>query len=259
MGPRGSRPATFPDLPAGGRPVRLLWRTRPLAVFPSECEHGSWSKVHPESVRALRFTEGPSVGVLPGVVRYRRSLGGADLGVDWHTVMDTAESLASLSSPSLDGGCYCPGVRRTGSDIVPQRWVSMTSMPVGRSTSSSGARVRGRAGRPMAWADPPGARELRSSSSISISLAHQGFSEVRQRTQRQVTGQRGPRGRLPVRDPSSPAARPRTAHRPATGRTATALYKRDGDSSPYPSDFVPMGRDNRPFSLDLTKERVSGR
>ena len=80
------------DLPAFGRPARLVWRKRRWRCPDRGCSKGSWTELVP-SIAASRLTLTDRAGrwVTEQVGRHGRTVAelARELGCDWHTVNDT--------------------------------------------------------------------------------------------------------------------------------------------------------------------------
>lgn len=104
---KGRRRTVVRDLPAGGRPVRLVWSKRRWKCPEPDCEKGSWSETHPGIRPRAVLTERARRWALSQVGEKGRTVASvaADLGVGWHTVMDTVRELGEplVEELGLDG------------------------------------------------------------------------------------------------------------------------------------------------------------
>jgi transposase len=80
------------DLPAFGRPARLVWRKRRWRCANRDCAVGSWTELAPAiAAPRLKLTDRAGRWVTGQVGRHGRTVSevAKDLGCDWHTVNDT--------------------------------------------------------------------------------------------------------------------------------------------------------------------------
>lgn len=219
---KGRRVTVVRDLPAGGRPVRLVWRKRRWSCPEPECERGSWSETHPEIRSRAVLTERARRWAFTEVGEKGRTVASvaADLGVGWHTVMETVRQFGEPLVEELS----LEGVTALGMDEHrwrhrPRGWaIGFCDLDTGRLVDiiegRSGTGIaRYLAAQPSEWragvstvsVDPwrgylRPVRKLLSGAQIVVDhfhlvrLANQVVTEVRQRTQQQVTGHRGRKG-----------------------------------------------------------------
>jgi len=219
---KGRRKTVVRDLPTGGRPVRLVWWKRRWSCPDPDCERGSWSESHPqirpravlaERARRWAFTEVGEKGRTVASVA-------SDLGVGWHTVMETVREFGAplVEELGLDG------VTALGMDEHrwrhrPRGWaIGFCDLDTGRLIDiiegRSGAGISRylaaqpaeiRAGVATVSVDPwrgylRPVRKLLPRAQVVVDhfhlirLANQVVTEVRQRTQQEVTGHRGRKG-----------------------------------------------------------------
>ena len=106
------------DLPAFGRPARLVWHKRRWTCTDSDCAGGSWTEIEPR-IAYPRQSMSDRAGrwVTEQVGRHARSVNevAKDLGCDWHTVNDAVLSYgeALVEDPARYGA-----VRALGMDEV---------------------------------------------------------------------------------------------------------------------------------------------
>lgn len=141
---KGRRKTMVRDLPAGGRPVRLVWRKRRWSCPDSDCDRGSWSETHPETRPRAVLTERARCWAFGQVGEKGRTVASvaADLGVGWHTVMDAVREFGEPLVEDLSlQGCRLWVWMSTGGITGPKagRSVSVTLTPDGSSTSSKAA------------------------------------------------------------------------------------------------------------------------
>lgn len=109
------RPHLVRDLPAGGRPVALVWSKRVWACREPRCSQRTWS----ESSEAIRpravLTERARVWAFTEVGRSGRTVAevARSLGVGWHTVM---RAVRELGEPVVDDPARLAEVRGIGVD-----------------------------------------------------------------------------------------------------------------------------------------------
>lgn len=219
---KGRRVTVIRDLPAGGRPVRLAWRKRRLVCPDPDCDQGSWSESHPEIRPRAVLTERARRWAFRQVGEKGRTVASvaADLGVGWHTVMETVREFGE----PLVGGLSLEGVSALGMDEHrwrhrPKGWaIGFCDLDTGRLIDI----IEGRSGegisrylaaQPAEWragvktvsVDPwrgylRPVRKLLGNAQIVVDhfhlvrLANHVVTEVRQRTQQEVTGHRGRKG-----------------------------------------------------------------
>jgi transposase len=219
---KGRRVTVIRDLPVGGRPVRLVWWKRRWACPDSDCERGSWSETHPEIRPRAVLTERARRGAFTEVGEKGRTVAAVarDLGVGWHTVMETVRE---LGEPMVEG-LSLEGVTALGMDEHrwrhrPRGWaIGFCDLDTGRLIDI----IEGRSGAGISRFLRAQSADLRASvETVSVDpwrgylrpvrkllpqaqvvvdhfhlirLANQVVTEVRQRTQQEVTGHRGRKG-----------------------------------------------------------------
>jgi transposase len=80
------------DLPAFGRPCRLVWRKHRWSCVSPDCPTGSWTELAPAIAAArLVMTDRAGRWVTEQVGRWGRTVNevAVELGCDWHTINDT--------------------------------------------------------------------------------------------------------------------------------------------------------------------------
>ena len=80
------------DLPAFGRPCRLVWRKHRWSCVNQDCPTGSWTELAPAIAAArLVMTDRAGRWVTEQVGRWGRTVNevAVELGCDWHTINDT--------------------------------------------------------------------------------------------------------------------------------------------------------------------------
>lgn len=218
---KGRRETEVRDLAVGGRPVRLRWRKRRWRCPEPACPNGSWTETHagirPRAVlteRARRWAFGQVGEKGRTVAEVAR-----ELGVGWHTVMD---AVVEFGTP-LVAELSLEGVSALGMDEHrwrhrPEGWAvgfcdldgRLVEVIPGRSGAGISAYLRSQPRhirQRVEWAsiDPwqgyltPIRRLLPNAQVVVdhfhlIRLANQVVTEVRQRTQQEVTGHRGRKG-----------------------------------------------------------------
>ncbi|MFQ5524456.1 MAG: ISL3 family transposase, partial [Acidimicrobiia bacterium] len=219
---KGRRRTVVRDLPAGGRPVRLVWRKRRWACPEVDCERRSWSETHPEIRPRAVLSERARRWAFSQVGEKGRTVASvaADLGVGWHTVMDAVREHGQPLVEALS----LEGVSALGMDEHrwrhrPRGWaIGFCDLDTGRLIDIIEGRSAAGISRFLA-AQPPEirvrietvsvdpwrgylrpVRSLLSGAQIVVDhfhlirLANQMVTEVRQRTQQEVTGHRGRKG-----------------------------------------------------------------
>ena len=105
------------DLPAFGRPARLVWRKHRWSCVSQDCPAGSWTEEVPAIAAArLVMTDRAGRWVTEQVGRWGRTVNevAVELGCDWHTVNDTVIAYGTAlvdDDPDRIGG-HRPGPRR---------------------------------------------------------------------------------------------------------------------------------------------------
>lgn len=106
------------DLPAFGRPARLVWKKRRWQCPDPGCAKKSWTEEDPR-IAHPRMTMSDRAGrwVTEQVGRHGRSVNevATDLGCDWHTINDT---VCSYGAPLVDDPGRYGKVRALGMDEV---------------------------------------------------------------------------------------------------------------------------------------------
>ena len=109
-------PVLLTDLPAFGRPARLLWRKRRWACVQVSCPVGSWTELAPRiAASRLGLTDRAGRWATFQVGAHGRTVAevAADLGCDWHTVnravvaygaklVDDPERIGQVTALGLD-------------------------------------------------------------------------------------------------------------------------------------------------------------
>lgn len=219
---KGRRVTVIRDLPAGGRPVRLAWRKRRLVCPDPDCDRGSWSETHPEIKPRAVLTERARRWAFSEVGEKGRTVASVarDLGVGWHTVMETVRE---FGEPLVEG-LTLEDVTALGMDEHrwrhrPRGWaIGFCDLDTGRLIDI----IQGRSGAGIAKflaAQPAEMRTRIETVSVDpwrgylrpvrkllpraqivvdhfhlVRLANQVVTEVRQRTQQEVCGHRGRKG-----------------------------------------------------------------
>lgn len=115
---KGRRSVEVRDVPVGDRPVRLRWSKRRWSCPDSDCPRRSWTETH-EAIRPRAvLTERARRWAFGQVGQRGRTVASvaAELGVGWHTVMDT---IIDLGEP-LIGQLTLEDVSALGMD--EHRW-----------------------------------------------------------------------------------------------------------------------------------------
>lgn len=89
---KDQRPVELVDLPAFGRPARLVWHKRRWTCPDAACEVGSFTEAAPHIAAArLVMTDRAGRWVTKQVGKFKRSVNelAVELGCDWHTINDT--------------------------------------------------------------------------------------------------------------------------------------------------------------------------
>lgn len=219
---KGRRVTVVRDLPVGGRPVRLAWRKRRLVCPDPDCERGSWSETHPGIRSRTVLTERARRWAFVEVGKKGRTVASvaADLGVGWHTVMETvrelgqplvdALSLEEVTALGMDehrwrhrprgwaiGFCDLDTGRLI--DIIEGRSGAGISRYLAAQPAETRARIETVSVDPWRGYLAPVRRLLPRAQVVVdhfhlIRLANQMLIEVRQRIQQEVTGHRGRKG-----------------------------------------------------------------
>jgi len=106
------------DLPAFGRPTRLMWRKRRWACLAVGCAVGSWTELAPKiAASRLLLTDRAGRWVTWQVGKHGRTVSevAAELGCDWHTVNDAtiAYGSALVDDPARIGEVTALGLDET--------------------------------------------------------------------------------------------------------------------------------------------------
>lgn len=219
---KGRREVEVRDLAVGGRSVRLRWRKRRLHCPNPDCDASSFTETHPEIRPRAVMTERARRWALDQVGQQGRTVASVarELGVGWHTVMAATRE---LGQPLL-GQLSLAGTRALGMDEHrwrhrPEGWaMALCDLDTGRLIDVIEGRSGAGIGRYLATSSP-GVRAQIKTVSIDpwqgylgpirrflpqaevvldcfhvIRLANQVVTEVRQRTQLEVSGHRGRKG-----------------------------------------------------------------
>lgn len=112
------RPVELVDLPAFGRPVRIVWWKRRWTCPDPDCAVGSFTEVADDITAArLVMTDRAGRWVTEQVGRHRRSVNeiAVELGCDWHTINDTVIAYGTplVEDPARIGEVEAFGVDET--------------------------------------------------------------------------------------------------------------------------------------------------
>lgn len=215
------------DLPAGGRPVRLVWRKRIWRCEQVQCPASSWREGSDAIAPRASMTERARREACQRVGRDGHSVAevARELGVGWHTVM---RAVIDHGTPLVEDATRVEGVRAVGLDessfMKAARWsptrfvTSFVDIERGRlldvvanrtaaaiSTWLSQRSVGWKAGVEVAAIDPYQGyatalrRALPQAQVVvdhfhAVRLANQVVDEVRRRTQQETSGHRGRKG-----------------------------------------------------------------
>ena len=113
--PHGRRRVWVRDLPAGGRPVALLWSKRVWRCEEALCERGSWTERSAAIAPRASLTERARREACRRVGRDGHSVAqvARDLGVGWSTVM---AAVRDHGAPLVEDGARLDGVEALGLD-----------------------------------------------------------------------------------------------------------------------------------------------
>ena len=222
---KDQRPVELVDLPAFGRPARLVWHKRRWSCPAATCRVGSFTETaaHIAATR-LVMTDRAGRWVTEQVGRFRRSVNelAVELGCDWHTINDTVIAYGTplVEDPDRIGEVEALGLDETlfarlgrwrtqhwSTSIVDVRRGQLLDVIPGR--SSIGA-CEWLAGRDPAWLDAidwavldlsgpwrlafttmlPDAVQVADPFHL-VKLANTRLDEVRRRVQHDTLGHRG--------------------------------------------------------------------
>ncbi len=115
---KDQRPVALDDLPAFGRPARLVWHKRRWRCPASECAVGSFTETAGRIAAArLVMTDRAGRWVTEQVGSFHRSVNelAVELGCDWHTINDTviADSTALVEHSERIGEVEALGLDET--------------------------------------------------------------------------------------------------------------------------------------------------
>ena len=146
---KDQRPVTLVDLPAFGRPAVLVWHKRRWRCPDPACDVGSFTEHHPEIAA-------PRAGVTDRAGRWMTDQVGhgrpvsavaAELGCDWHTVMD---AVVAYGIPLIEDPARIRDRHRAwlGRDAVRTHWTLLASIvgDLDRRCHPPGAAARCRGG-----------------------------------------------------------------------------------------------------------------
>lgn len=220
----GRREVQVRDLPAGGRPVRLVWRKRIWQCCDPDCGTGTWTEASVEIAARAVLTERARRWCVTEVGPGGRSVAAVarELGVGWHTVMTAVETYGRplVDNPDRIGPVDALGLdehrmlaaRRTGPTVfvtgfVDLRTGQLLDLVVGRSATVV---ERWLEGRPAWWLNHVQAVALDPHRGYAngliaglphavrvvdhfhaIKLANAAVDDVRRRVQQATTGHRG--------------------------------------------------------------------
>ena len=165
---KDQRPVELVDLPAFGRPARLVWHKRRWTCPAPGCAVGSFTETAPRVAAArLVMTDRAGRWVTEQVGRFHRSVNelAVELGCDWHTINDTViaygtplvehpERIGAVDALGLDETLFArlgPWRRQHWStSIVDVRGGQLLDVIPGRSSAGACAWL---AARDQAWLD----------------------------------------------------------------------------------------------------------
>lgn len=109
------RPTWVRDLPAGDRPVTLVWIKRVWRCVHPECEKQTWTETHPQIAPRASWTERARKQACRRVGRDGHSVVAVarDFGVGWATVM---AAVVDYGGPLIEHPDRCVGVAAVGVD-----------------------------------------------------------------------------------------------------------------------------------------------
>jgi transposase len=108
-------PVDYRDLPAFGRPVRLLWRKRRYRCPDHHCDLRTWTEVRGELAARCLLTRRAAAECCIQVGINARPVAqmARELGVSWHTVMD---AVTEIGEPLVDDPTRVGDVAMLGID-----------------------------------------------------------------------------------------------------------------------------------------------
>jgi len=111
----GRRPTWVRDLPAGGRPVTLVWVKRIWRCTHPECEQQTWTETHPQIRARASWSERARKQACRRVGRDGHSVAAVarDVGVGWATVMT---AVVDYGTPVIERPDRIDGVAAVGVD-----------------------------------------------------------------------------------------------------------------------------------------------
>ncbi len=227
------KPRWVRDLPAGGRPVRLVWLKRVWRCCEPLCGNGTWSERHPQIAPRAVLTERARAECARRVGQDATDVAriAVDLGVSWPTVMRSVrhygEAILDVERPTdtpvrvlgLDETAFLKATAASHTQYVtglvdlrpgsggPARLIDVVQGRSGKVVSDWLAE-RGtdwRAGVQVAALDPFRGYELALRTGLpgatvvldafhAVRLAQQAIDDVRRRVQQQTLGHRGRKG-----------------------------------------------------------------
>jgi transposase len=222
---KDQRPVELVDLPAFGRPARLVWHKRRWSCPDSACALGSFTEAVGRIAAArLVMTDRAGRWATEQVGRFHRSVNelAVELGCDWHTINDTVIAYGTplIEDPARIGDVDALGLDETlfarlgrwrrqhwSTSIVDVRRGQLLDVIPGRSSAGACAWL---ATRDQAWLDKinwatldlsgpwrlafttmlPGATQVADPFHL-VKLANQRLDEVRRRVQQDTLEHRG--------------------------------------------------------------------
>ncbi len=112
---RGRRTHLVRDVPAGGRPVLLVWRKRLWRCAEPQCGRRTWTETHPDVAPRAALTQRARWWACREVGQHGRTVAAiaALLGVGWNTVM---RAVRAFGQPLIDDPGRLDGVTALGVD-----------------------------------------------------------------------------------------------------------------------------------------------
>jgi len=230
MPPRdhGQRAVTLVDLPAFGRPTRLVWSKQRWLCANQSCPTLTWTEQDPRiGTRRCALTTRAARWATLQIGRHGRAVSeiAADLGCDWHTVMDAVvafgtpliddpDRFATVTALGLDETLYVrEGVYRRqvwSTQIVDVQRGQLLDVLAGKDAATCCAWF---AARPVGWCEQvrwatldlsslyrtvfdtmlPDAVQVADPYHV-VQLANQALDECRRRVQNDTLGHRGRKG-----------------------------------------------------------------
>jgi transposase len=214
------------DLPAFGRPVRLVWHKHRFRCPSPDCSRGSWTAEEPRiAAPRLGLTDRAGKWVTFQVGRYGRTVSevARELGCDWHTINDSViaygealvdgdpKRIGIVTALGLDETLFCRRgqwrFQSWATSIVDVRAGVLLDVVPGRDASGPSAWLRAR---PPQWLSRIGWATLDLSASYRsvfdtllpdatqvadpfhlVRLANEKLDECRRRVQNETLGHRG--------------------------------------------------------------------